>query len=118
MTPIILESPYAGDVELHVAYARACMLDCLERGEAPFASHLLYTQVLDDTNAFERAAGIGAGFAWRALATKTVVYVDLGTSPGMQKGIAHAVHSGHDVEERKLGPEAIAEIKRKLGRVV
>lgn len=50
MRMVIVESPYAGDIERNVAYARACIADCLKRGEAPFASHLLYTQpgVLDD----------------------------------------------------------------------
>src|SRR5690606_21487830 len=38
---VIVESPYAGDVETHVAYARAALRDCLSRGEAPIASHLL-----------------------------------------------------------------------------
>ena len=43
---VIVESPYAGDVAANVEYARAAVADCLRRGEAPFASHLLYT--LDD----------------------------------------------------------------------
>jgi hypothetical protein len=38
---VILESPYAGDVEANVAYARAAVRDSLMRGEAPIASHLL-----------------------------------------------------------------------------
>ena len=65
MRLVIVESPYAGDVEENVRYARACLADCLARGEAPFASHLLYTQpgVLDDDVPGERALGIAAGFA-------------------------------------------------------
>ena len=56
MQRVIIESPYAGDVERNVRYARAAMADCLKRGEAPFASHLLYTQegVLDDDIPGER----------------------------------------------------------------
>ena len=55
---VLLESPYAGDIEANLSYARACMRDCFERGEAPFASHLLYTQmgVLDDTIPAETCA--------------------------------------------------------------
>lgn len=41
---VIVESPYAGDIEANVAYARRCLRDSLARGEAPIASHLLYTQ--------------------------------------------------------------------------
>jgi hypothetical protein len=37
-----------GDLRRNIRYAQLCVLDCLQRGEAPFASHLLYTQVLDD----------------------------------------------------------------------
>jgi hypothetical protein len=44
MKLVIIESPYAGDVEPNVAYAKAAVLDCLSRGEAPYASHLFFTQ--------------------------------------------------------------------------
>ena len=101
---VIVESPYAGDVETNEAYVRAAMADCLARGEAPYASHLLYTQpgVLDDTLPEERERGICAGFAWRAAAVRTVVYTDRGISRGMQYGIDHAASLGHAVEYRTL----------------
>lgn len=102
--PVILESPYAGDIERNDAYLNAALHDCLMRGEAPFASHGLYTRpgVLDDTVPAERAAGIAAGFAWRALAQRTVVYVDLGISRGMEAGIRDAIQRGNPVEYRSL----------------
>lgn len=101
---VIVESPFAGNVELNLAYLRAALHDCLLRGEAPFASHGLYTQpgVLDDGKPEERALGIEAGFAFRYAAQKTVVYVDLGMSRGMQLGIEHAEKLGHEVERRSL----------------
>lgn len=101
---VILESPYAGDVERNVAYARACMRDSLLRGEAPFASHLLYTQegVLDDTIPAERRCGINAGLAWGVKAAATVVYTDLGITPGMREGIKRAEQEGRPVEYREL----------------
>lgn len=80
---VILESPYAGEVEANVAYARACMSDSLARGEAPYASHLLYTQVLDDTVPEQRAQGIAAGLAWRHAGARPVFYIDRGYSTGM-----------------------------------
>jgi hypothetical protein len=105
MRIVIVESPYAGNVEKHVRYARACVRDCLVRGEAPFASHLLYTQegVLRDEVPAEREHGIQAGFAFRVVADATVVYTDLGTSRGMQYGIDHATELRHPVEYRALG---------------
>ncbi len=101
---VIVESPYAGDVERNVAYARACLRDCLLRGEAPLASHLLYTQpgVLDDLVPEERLLGIEAGLSWGRWAEKTVVYHDLGVSPGMELGIARAQVMGRIVEMRTL----------------
>lgn len=103
MKPIVIvESPYAGDVERNTAYARAALRDCLGRGEAPFASHLLYTQVLDDTVPDERLWGIESGFAFRAAAQLTAVYTDLGISRGMELGIKDAQAKGNRIEYRSL----------------
>jgi len=104
MKRVFVESPYAGDVATNEEYARACMKDCIDRGEAPFASHLLYTQpgVLDDTKPEERKKGIEAGFAFRAATDKTVVYIDKGLSGGMRAGIEHALAIGHPIEYRTL----------------
>lgn len=105
---VIVESPYAGptpfDVKRNEEYARAAMRDCLNKGEAPYASHLLYTQhgVLDDRDPAQRRLGIEAGLAWGAQAHKTVVYADLGISPGMQLGIDRAKRQGRPVEMRYL----------------
>lgn len=104
MRLVIIESPYAGDVVRNAAYARACLADSLRRGEAPIASHLLYTQpgVLDDTDPAERALGIEAGLAWGRVADLTAAYTDLGISPGMAQGIARAEAEGRTVERRTL----------------
>ena len=106
---VVLESPYAGDIALNERYARACVADCLRRGEAPIASHLLYTQpgVLDDDVPAERATGIAAGLAWLAAADAMVVYTDLGHSPGMIDAVKHAHRHGRtvlSVEFRTLPP--------------
>jgi hypothetical protein len=105
MKRVILESPYAGDVERNVAYARAALRDSLRRGEAPIASHLLYTQpgVLDDSVPEERRLGIDAGLEWGEVAEATVVYEDLGISPGMEQGIARAEREGRPIERRTIG---------------
>ncbi|MBD8556887.1 hypothetical protein IFT84_20465 [Rhizobium sp. CFBP 8762] len=102
---VILESPYAGDVLTNETYGRECLRDCLRRGEAPIASHLLYTQpgVLDDDVPDERALGIAAGLAWGRVADATVVYTDRGISKGMLEGIEHAKDAGRPIEYRVLG---------------
>lgn len=109
MRLVIVESPYAGlapgAVAAHETYARLALADCLARGEAPFASHLLYTQpgVLDDLDPVEREKGIAAGLAWGARADATAVYVDLGYSGGMLQGIKHALEAGRPIVLRSIG---------------
>ncbi len=104
MRLVILESPYGGDIERNVEYARACVRDSLSRGEAPLASHLLYTQpgILRDEVAEERQWGIDAGLAWGPKAEATVIYCDLGISRGMEYGITNAEKAGRPVERRYL----------------
>ena len=104
MLRVIIESPYAGDIERNVNYARLCLKDSLSRGEAPIASHLLYTQegVLDDTIPAERSLGINAGLAWIEVADKHVFYTDYGMSNGMRYAWDYAVEQSIVVEERKI----------------
>lgn len=104
MKRVIIESPYAGDITDNVKYARKCLLDSLRRGEAPLASHLLYTQpnVLSDIDGPERDMGINAGLAWTKHADVVAVYADHGISDGMQKGIQQAIAHKISVEFRSL----------------
>lgn len=108
MKLVIVESPYGSEfeavVEANIKYARACMADCLRRGEAPFASHLLYTQpgVLKDLIPEERTLGTAAGLAWGMKADITAVYVDRGMSAGMKQGIEAAEAAGRPVQFRML----------------
>ena len=102
MKLVILESPFAGDVPSNIEYARKCVRDSLSRGEAPIASHLLYTQegILNDDVPEERQWGIDAGLAWKEVAHGSVVYADRGISGGMQYGIDQAKKQGLSVEIR------------------
>lgn len=104
MRLVIVESPFAGHVDRNVEYARRCVRDSLSRGEAPIASHLLYTQpgILNDDVPDERKWGIDAGLAWRRVAEASVVYTDLGISVGMQYGIDAAEQAGIPVEYRRI----------------
>ena len=107
MRRVILESPFAGSLIgrwLNRRYARRALRDSCLRGEAPLASHLLYTQALDDADPAERQIGIEAGLAWGNLAEATVVYVDRGISRGMRYGIERAQAQAHSVEYRSLRP--------------
>jgi hypothetical protein len=104
MKRVILESPYAGDVDRNIEYARACVRDSLTRGEAPIASHLLYTQlgILQDSIPEERKWGIDAGLAWKEVAELHVFYIDYGYSRGMEYARQYATENNIPTEERKL----------------
>lgn len=110
MRRVIIESPYAGDVEANVTYARAAMHDSLNRGEAPIASHLLYTQpgILRDEVPVERQWGIDAGLAWRAVADCAVFYVDRGWSNGMLAAREIYEREGFAFEERTIVAVSVA----------
>ncbi len=104
MERVIIESPFAGDVDRNLRYARAAMRDCLLRGESPYASHLLYTQpgVLNDDIPDERKHGIDAGLAWAQAVATVVVYQDLGVSRGMSHSIDIHLKAGRTVLYRNL----------------
>lgn len=114
---VVLESRFAAeDVKgllINKRFTIACIRDCFLRGEAAYASHVIYAQshILDDYVSSERALGIQAGFNWGDCGEKTVVYTDLGISGGMKLGIEHAQKVGREVEYRELGfiPEVTAQ---------
>jgi len=105
-TTVLIESPYAGDtpekVQQNIEYAQKAIKDCLERKEAPFASHLLYTQALDDNVPSERELGIKAGLVYSQIVDKIVVYIDRGISDWMIKGILYHTSLWKDMEYRSI----------------
>jgi hypothetical protein len=105
MKRVIIESPYGGDNKIsNIQYACAAMADCLKRGEAPFASHLLYTHdgILDDDIPHQRALGIEAGLQWGRFADATIVYQDYGITKGMKIGIERAKAEKRPIEYRNI----------------
>lgn len=101
--PVILESPYRGGEPKYKRYLERCIADSIARGEAPFASHKMYTDALDDAVVEQRELGMALGFAWWRSAVRTVVYEDYGVSSGMQEGIDDAGAIGQDLERRLIG---------------
>lgn len=119
----IVESPYSAgsirDFARNVRYARAAVLDAIQLGYAPIASHLLYTQegILSEATPEDRERGIKAGheaykyvlpsyredkargFAHRPVC---LVYPDLGITEGMRAGIKEAKTHGCSVLHRTL----------------
>jgi hypothetical protein len=107
---VIIESPYAGG-HVNVRYSRRCLKDSLNRGESPFASHLLYTQkeVLDDRIPEERKKGIAAAVAWLEVADAVVVYMDMHVTAGMMYGVVKAASLNKTIKLRWLDGERAGE---------
>lgn len=110
MKLVVIESPLSAPtregIEENKKYAKACMLNSLRRGEAPYASHLLFDQpgLLDDLSPSERTLGMQAGFAWGDRADLVTVYVDRGVSHGMVLGCIRARECKQTIEYRSLMP--------------
>lgn len=58
---VYIASPYAGDVERNVAFAKDACRYAAAQGCTPVAVHLLYPQFLDDGVPQEREAGLRMG---------------------------------------------------------
>jgi len=122
---VLIESPFKGadynETRDNILYARACVHDSISRGEAPYASHLFFTQagILNDKIEEERMMGIDAGLAWGANAELSAFYIDRGISGGMEYGMASAKKIGRPIEERSLGNKSdVEEIIRKMGDAI
>ena len=58
---VYIASPLSGDVEQNLQFARQACRYAISEGVVPFAPHLLYTQMLDDSDPEERQLGIDMG---------------------------------------------------------
>lgn len=107
-----IESPFfvkdnKQETRNNIKYARECMYECLKRGYSPFASHLLYTQCLDDNFIEDRELGINAGLEFLEVVDFSLVYIDRGISEGMKLGIEEANKKGIPVYYKLLGDDYI-----------
>ena len=112
---VIVESPYRATPyftqEQHKLYLLHCLADCYRRGEAPFASHHLAPEVLNDDDEYERAVGIRTGTAWGKYADLVCVYSDLGVGPGMKDAIAYYKSINKPLEWRRLPDRIVRAVK-------
>jgi hypothetical protein len=99
---VVVESPFAGDMEGNRKYAVKACADCFRRGETPFASHLLYPQILNELAPGAREQGITAGYEFWEIAHKIVFYVDHGWSSGMIRAKEKVEMQVFPFEERKI----------------
>lgn len=90
---VYIVSPYSGKTEEEIAknveFAKKCCRQVVEEGKIPVASHLLFTQFLDDKNNKERELGLEFGLS--LLEGCDEVYIFGSTiSAGMKKEIDYA----------------------------
>ena len=90
---VFICSPYAGDVSANTEKARRYLRFAIDRGTIPFAPHLLYPQVLDDSDPEERALGVFFGLVWLGRCHELWVFGRV-CSPGMAEEISCATRRG------------------------
>jgi len=105
---VVVESPWkatdAYSLEQHKTYLEYALQDCFKRGEAPFASHGLYTFILDDDCLPERLQGIEAGLLWGQHCDFVASYRDMGLSEGMRQAEEYWGKLGKRIERRTISP--------------
>lgn len=107
---VVIEVPHGADA----GYERAAFLDSVARGEAPISATALHGQDAELSPVDARRIRE----VWGRFSEATVVYDDLGVTPGMQTAIDDARLSGRDVEVRRLGvPWAPSPRRRTTARV-
>lgn len=96
-------SEFLAEENQNIEYARACCRWAADRKMAPFASHLFYTQFLDDAIPEERDQGIKAGFNWGEVAFWRFFFLDRGFSRGMRSGLEAALKLRQPIDFVLLG---------------
>ena len=109
MKLIYVASPYAGDVERNVEYAKQACRTVMESGHAFFAPHLLYPAVLNDAVPEERQAGIEMGLALLHRCDELWAFGSV-VSRGMQAEIAEAERLRIPVRRMELAPERTLDV--------
>ena len=103
---VYIASPYAGDVEGNVEFAKAACRLAMEEGSTPVAAHLLYPQMLDDTVPEQRELGIRMGLKLLE-ACSELWLCGSRISNGMQEELKAA--QLHGIPVRRIPWEAVAE---------
>ena len=86
---IYIASPYAGNIAENTAFAQKACRYAIRLGYTPIAVHLLYPQMLDDSNPAEREMGLWLG--WQILRRCDALWVcGNRLSSGMAREIAEA----------------------------
>lgn len=86
---VFICSPFAGDIAENTRKARRYMRFAIKNGVTPFAPHLLYPQVLDESDQAQRELGLYFGLVWLTKCSELWVFGSC-ISAGMEREIANA----------------------------
>lgn len=95
---VYIASPYAGEVDQNVRFAKAACLFAISQDCTPVAVHLLYPQLLDDSNPAQREAGIRMGLRVLEAADELWLCGDR-MSHGMNEELAAAKQLGIPIRQ-------------------
>ena len=87
-------SPYRGEVERNVVYARQLTRTAIDNSFVPITPHLYLTQVLTEENPLERRKGMAAGLELLKICKYILVGTKYGVSSGMKEEIWEAKKAG------------------------
>lgn len=112
----VVESPYAGDIERNTEFARNVCRALVWEGWNPYASHLFFTQFLDEHNPLERKIGIELGIEWTFLAHTAFFCTreDEEWSPGMQQAFKSHKHRKVRCVKRTYSQDGVLLYEEKL----
>lgn len=87
-------SPYRGDTERNMVYAKELTRLALDNGYAPITPHLYLTQVLDEDDPEQRSKGMAAGEELLKHCRYILIGSRFGLSEGMTGEIKTAIETG------------------------
>lgn len=90
---VFICSPFAGDIKRNTQKAKRYLKFAVDNDAIPFASHLLYPQVLDEHDPAQRELGIFFGMVWLGKCDQLWVFGNHIT-PGMRAEINSAKRRG------------------------
>lgn len=97
---IYICSPYRGEVERNLEYARELIRLALDNSFAPITPNLYLTQVVNDEDRRERERGMSAG---KAL-LQHCKYILIGSRYGLSEGMLEEIKLAMQYEKIELAP--------------
>ena len=117
MKLVYIASPYAGDIPNNVERAKEYCKQVLEQGVIPVAPHLLYPQLLEDSDPAERSLGLQAGLELRARCDEMWVFGGE-ISPDMSREIQFSQVLGIPIRQQKTEPDMESGLSYDFGKSV